>query len=156
MGTARTIGHGLTGGATALQSERNGGARCVAEDLGFSLNFLKIRVRDLPAMRSFYASALGFEERQLLSGPDFEESLLSLPGETQTLVLLHYGDRPPPAAGSQATIGSTTRDIDRAHAQLLECGAVVQGDIVEVGNVRACFVRDPEGNEVELIQFVGA
>jgi predicted enzyme related to lactoylglutathione lyase len=128
----------------------------VAEDLGLSLNFLKILVRDLPAMRNFYASALGFEQRQLLSGSNFEEALLSIPGEAQTLVLLHYTDREAPAAGSQATIGFTTSDIERARAQLLGSGAAAQGDIVDVGNVRACFARDPEGNEVELIQFVDA
>jgi catechol 2,3-dioxygenase-like lactoylglutathione lyase family enzyme len=128
----------------------------MAEDLGFSLNFLKIRVRDLAAMRGFYAAALGFEERQLLEGPNFQESLLSIPGEAQTLVLLHYSDRAPPFAGSQATIGFTTRDIGAARARLLASGATAQGEIVAVGNVRACFVGDPEGNEVELIQFVGA
>jgi len=128
----------------------------VAEDLGFSLNFLKIRVRDLPAMRSFYASALGFAERQLLSGPNFTESLLTIPGEAQTLVLLHYADHDPPAVGSQATIGFTTRDIEQAREQLIGNGAVAQGEIVDVDDVRACFVRDPEGNEVELIQFVAA
>jgi catechol 2,3-dioxygenase-like lactoylglutathione lyase family enzyme len=128
----------------------------MADDLGFSLNFLKIRVRDLPAMRSFYSAALGFEERQLLSGPNFEESLLSIPGEAQTLVLLRYHDRDAPAAGSQATIGFTTGDIDAARDRLLGCGATAQGAIVDVGDVRACFVGDPEGNEVELIQFVGA
>jgi catechol 2,3-dioxygenase-like lactoylglutathione lyase family enzyme len=128
----------------------------MADELGFSLNFLKIRVRDLATMRRFYAAALGFEERQLLDGPNFQESLLSIPGEAQTLVLLHYNDRDPPAAGSQATIGFTTCDIDAARARLLGCGATARGEIVAVGNVRACFVGDPEGNEVELIQFVGA
>lgn len=57
-----------------------------------------------------------------------------------------------------ARIGFLTRDVDREHAELVAKGADVLGPPHEsdVGpvRVRAVFFRDPEGNLLEILQYV--
>jgi catechol 2,3-dioxygenase-like lactoylglutathione lyase family enzyme len=54
-----------------------------------------------------------------------------------------------------ARIGFVVSDIEKEHARLVETGADVLNDPhpSNVGNVRAFFFRDPEGNLLEALEF---
>lgn len=133
-------------------------AEAPATDLSafkFRLNFFKLIVRDLDAMQKFYADTFGFEERSRIALPGLEEVMLSLPGEQFTLVLYRHTDgRAVEIGGGHGPVGFLTRDVDAAYAHALANGASEMAPPRELGSMRLAFVKDPEGHEIEMIQFV--
>ncbi|MEO5938232.1 MAG: VOC family protein [Sphingomonas sp.] len=123
--------------------------------LRFKLNFFKLIVRDLDAMQKFYADTFGFEERSRFTLPTLEEVMLALPGEQFTLVLYRHADGRDVEIGSgYGPVGFLTRDVDAAVAHALANGASVVAPPRDMGSMRLAFVKDPEGHEIEMIQFV--
>ena len=123
--------------------------------LGFRLNFFKLVVRDVDAMAAFYARAFGFEERRdRVKVPGIEEAMLTLLGEQFTLVLYHWTDGREIAIGSgHGPVGFLTDDVDAAYAHALTSGAQPLYAPFDMASMRIAFVRDPEGHEIEMIQF---
>ncbi|MBC7987630.1 MAG: VOC family protein [Sphingomonadaceae bacterium] len=123
-------------------------------DFGFALHFIKLRVRDLVRMTAFYREGFGLGILDQLTVAEFDEKVLALPGEKAAIILIQYLDgREPTEGGPHATVGFDTRDIEAAHAHLLACGGEAVGGIEDVGFARACFMRDPEGNQLELLEM---
>jgi lactoylglutathione lyase len=123
--------------------------------LKFRFNFLKLIVRDLPAMQDFYSKTFGFEERSRFTLPTLEEVMLALPGEQFTLVLYRHADGRDVEIGSgYGPVGFLTRDVDAAFAHALANGASEVSPPRDMGSMRLAFVKDPEGHEIEMIQFV--
>lgn len=123
-------------------------------DVTFSFGFFKINVADLDAAVRFYTAVFGFAVTDTVSLPTLEERMLTLPGSKFTLVLLQWTD------GRAITIGNgfgpagfLTRDVDAAFAKALAHGATESRPPTDMGPMRVAFVFDPEGHEIEMIQY---
>ena len=125
------------------------------DDLRFKLNFFKLIVRDMAAMQDFYTKTFGFEERSRFALPALEEVMLALPGEQFTLVLYrHTDDREVDIGSGYGPVGFLTRNVDAAVAHALANGATLVAAPRDMPGMRIAFVKDPEGHEIEMIQFV--
>ena len=122
--------------------------------LGMALGFLKLVVDDLEAMMVFYSKAFGFAVRDRIDMQEIEEAMLVQPGQTFNLVLLRWKDgRPLTIGNAHGPIGMTTRNVDQTFAHALANGATAQRQPYDLGIMRIAFVLDPEGHEIELIEF---
>jgi predicted enzyme related to lactoylglutathione lyase len=118
------------------------------------LSFFKLLVRDLATTQRFYETALGFSVHDRFDTPDFEEVLLRQKGSDLMLVLLHYTDgRAIPAADNHGPTGFVTDDITATHAALVKAGGKPKGAVIEVEGIKVAFLDDPDGHEIELVQF---
>jgi lactoylglutathione lyase len=115
------------------------------------------RITDVDRSVAFY-QALGFEERRRL--PIREEAVnvfMGLPGDGDRLELTYNFETP--AGGYEVGTGYghiavTVDDLDGTLAGLREQGIEPERPpyTVREGGSRICFVRDPDGYRVELIE----
>jgi predicted enzyme related to lactoylglutathione lyase len=125
-----------------------------AAKYNFQLGFFKLVVRDLDAMTAFYRDAFGLRLGDRLTGPDFEEVLLAAPASPMTLILYRWTDDREIVIGSgHGPAGFVTTDIDGGFAHALSLGATVIQPPTDVPGLRVAMLRDPEGHEIELVQF---
>lgn len=129
-----------------------------ATDLGFRLNFFKLVVADMGAMVAFYQTAFGMiEAGARIDLPELEEAMLTMPGERFTLVLYRWKDgRALDLGSAYGPVGFLTKDIDAAQAKLIATGATPLRGPFALGPMKIAFLADPEGHELELIQYVRA
>ena len=119
-----------------------------------------MRVRDIDASLRFY-EALGFERRGKLQFDGAYNVYLGVPGDGDTLELtVNVGREEPYDLGDGYNhIALTVDDLDGVLAKLAEQGIEPEkppfapGGREEVG--RICFVGDPDGYRVELIDGGG-
>uniref|UniRef100_UPI002455644F VOC family protein n=1 Tax=Nocardia farcinica TaxID=37329 RepID=UPI002455644F len=122
--------------------------------------FTKILVDDLAAQFAFYSSVFGRVERTRYEFDDradpLAEIIMTSPdGTEQSLVLLHYKNRPAPAPGS-AVIGFEVSGLDEVVRRAEEAGATVSEPpttMTDIG-IRVAFVHDPEGHLLELFERI--
>lgn len=116
------------------------------------------RILDIDRSVAFY-EALGFEEMRRV--PIRDEAInvfMGLPedGSEPRLELTHnLGVSEPYEIGTgYGHIAITTRDLDATLAQLAEQGIEPERPpyTVRAGGSRLCFVRDPDGYRIELIE----
>jgi lactoylglutathione lyase len=114
------------------------------------------RVLDLDRSVSFYEK-LGFEElRRVPIGDDATNAFLGLPGDGARLELtLNHGRSEPYELGNgYGHIAITADDLDSTLRQLAGDGIEPEKPPYRVreGGSRICFVRDPDGYRIELIE----
>ncbi len=115
-----------------------------------------MRVRDIDASLRFYA-ALGFERRGKLDFGSAYNVYLGLPGDSDKLELtVNVGqDEAYDLGNGYGHIALEVDDLDAKLAQLAEQGVEPEkppyspGGREDVG--RICFVQDPDGYRIELI-----
>jgi len=115
-----------------------------------------MRVRDVDASLRFY-EALGFERRGKLDFGSAYNVYLGLPGDGDKLELtVNVGqDQPYDLGNGYGHVALEVEDLDAKLAQLAEQGIEPEkppyspGGREDVG--RICFVQDPDGYRVELI-----
>ena len=115
-----------------------------------------IRVRDIDASLKFY-EALGFERRGKLQFQTAYNVYLGLPGDGDRLELtVNVGREEPYDLGEGYNhVALTVGDIDAVVARLAEQGIEPEkppyhpGGREELGPI--CFVADPDGYRVELV-----
>jgi lactoylglutathione lyase len=116
------------------------------------------RITDPERSVAFY-EALGFEKRRKL--PIREEAVnyfLGIPGEDEPELELTYNFETPDGGYELGTgyghIALTVGDLDATLAALAEKGIDPERPPYSVreGGSRICFVRDPDGYRVELIE----
>ena len=114
-----------------------------------------VRVRDPEASVRFYG-ALGFEPRGRLNFASAYNLYLGLPGDGDVLELtVNRGQEEPYDLGTGYNhIALTVADLDGTLAQLSEKGIEPEKPpyTVSAGGSRICFVRDPDGYRIELIE----
>jgi lactoylglutathione lyase len=116
-----------------------------------------IRVLDEQRSLAFYA-ALGFEERRRarVGGDTATVIFLGLPGDEGRLELTLNDGRTEPYVQGEAYghIALTTADLDDALADLADSGITPEKPpyASRPGGSRICFVRDPDGYRIELIE----
>ena len=113
------------------------------------------RVRDIDASLRFY-EALGFERRGRLNFPTAYNVYLGLPGDADRLELtVNVGREEPYAVGDgYGHVALTVPDLDETLAGLAQQGIVPEREPYRVpgGGPRICFLQDPDGYRVELIE----
>jgi lactoylglutathione lyase len=114
-----------------------------------------MRVRDVDASLRFY-EALGFERRGKLDFGSAYNVYLGLPGDGDTLELtVNVGqDQPYDIGTGYGHIALTVDDLDGLLARLAEQGIEPEKPPYHPGGreeLRICFVADPDGYRVELI-----
>ena len=114
------------------------------------------RITDIDRSVSFY-NALGFEERRRL--PIREEAInvfLGLPDDATELELTYnFGrDEPYELGTGYGHIAISTSDLDGTLEQLASQGIEPERPpyTVREGGNRICFVRDPDGYRIEIIE----
>jgi lactoylglutathione lyase len=112
------------------------------------------RVRDIDASLRFY-EALGFERRGRLNFPTAYNVYLGLPGDSDRLELtVNRGrDEPYDLGSGYGHIALTVDDLDATLAGLADKGIEPEREPYTVpSGARICFVQDPDGYRVELIE----
>ena len=114
-----------------------------------------IRVLDIDASTRFY-SALGFEERGRLNFDSAYNVYMGLPGDGDTLELTVNEDRTEPydLGDGYNHFAVTVPDLDALLAELAEQDIEPEKPPFHPGDreeYRICFVADPDGYRVELI-----
>ncbi len=119
------------------------------------LAFFKLIVKDLARMQAFYEAAFGFRRVDGFDTPDFEETMLRQGEDPFMLLLLRYKSGGP--AGDLTAHGPTgfvAQDVQASVDAALAAGATLKMAPFDVGPTRVAFVADPEGHEIEIIQFL--
>ena len=114
-----------------------------------------VRVRDVDASLAFY-EALGFERRgKLVLSESAYNVYLGLPGDGDKLELTvnEEHDEPYDLGTGYGHVAFTVEDLDATLARLAEAGIEPERPPYTVGSLtgRICFVTDPDGYRVELI-----
>jgi lactoylglutathione lyase len=113
------------------------------------------RVRDIDASLRFY-EALGFERRGRLNFPTAYNVYLGLPGDSDRLELtVNRGrDEPYDLGSGYGHIALTVDDLDATLENLRSDGIEPEREpyTVREGGNRLCFVQDPDGYRIELIE----
>jgi lactoylglutathione lyase len=119
------------------------------------LGFMKLIISDMAVMKAFYEAAFGFVAVNGFDTPEFEEIMLRQGDDPFLFLLLRYKDgRQHPDATAHGPTGFVTEDIQASVAAAVAAGAIVKLPPFEVGPTRVAFLADPEGHEIEIIQFL--
>ena len=131
-------------------------------------------VEDLEKAVAFYRDVVGLEVRSRYEriGPGIEHVIgyegthlniahMGAAGGTHTLELIQYLNPPPDARSSEerSVLGAThlaiqVDDIEESFARLVAGGARRLNPPIELAPGRtACYLQDPDGNWLELIQI---
>jgi lactoylglutathione lyase len=116
------------------------------------------RITDIDRSVAFY-EALGFEDRRRM--PIREEAInvfMGLPGDEDRLELTYnFGVDSYDMGTGYGHIAVSVDDIDETLARLKEQGIEPEREPYRVreGGSRICFVRDPDGYRIELIDRSG-
>jgi len=114
------------------------------------------RITDIDRSVAFY-TALGFEERRRM--PIREEAInvfMGLPGDGPRLELTYNigRDEPYELGTGYGHVALTVEDLDGTLERLAAQGIEPEREpyTVREGGSRLCFVRDPDGYRIELIE----
>ncbi|MCB1397976.1 MAG: VOC family protein [Rhodobacter sp.] len=138
---------------------------------------ISMTARDAAALSGFYCKALGFVERRpatRLVGAAVSRGN-GLPGVGLTAIWLCLPDDPGPFLEimefdrtverslpavnepGYAHLAFAVPDLSQAIARILKCGGSSQGEVTDLGSPgrphRIIYMRDPEGNLLELEQM---
>jgi lactoylglutathione lyase len=114
------------------------------------------RVLDLDRSVPFY-EALGFEERRRIPIRDEATNVfMGLPGDGERLELtFNHGNTEPYDIGTgYGHVAVTVEDLDGTLERLAEQGIAPERPpyTIREGGNRLCFVRDPDGYRIELLE----
>jgi lactoylglutathione lyase len=130
-------------------------ARIVRQEAGMQFVHTNVRVRDIDASLRFY-EALGFQRRGRLQFDGAYNVYLGLPGDGDTLELtVNEGREEPYDLGSgYGHVALAVEDLDGLLERLAEQGIEPEKPPYAPGGreeFRICFVADPDGYRIELI-----
>lgn len=135
--------------------ERVNGRLCIDSPMKVRhLGHLVLYVRDLETSLSFYRDLLGIGQAGSVFGG--RAALLSSGRTHHELLLIEVGDAPGPAQGNRLglyhvgwCIGDTDDELRQAKKQLEAAGVSIEG-VSDHVITHSLYVRDPDGNEIEL------
>jgi len=137
------------------------------------INHVAISTADIERLSAFYIDLLGFEEVFRLNwdvGHEQLDNITGLEDSSARLIMLRCGNAclelfeyqtPPPRAGDPARpvcdhgithLCLQVSDIEAEHARLEAAGMRFHCPPQPLGDIRATYGRDPDGNVVELLE----
>ena len=119
------------------------------------LGEVALRVGDLAAMKSFYRDMIGLEILGEFPNSVFFKAAEGYGGHTQVFVLF---DRSVPVSREQSTLDHVAftialEDYESELQRLRALGLTVETATHQWVKWRSMYVRDPEGNQVELVCY---
>jgi glyoxylase I family protein len=132
------------------------------------VSHVSIGVSDMERSIAFYRDVFGWEQLfdERMEGPAFEE-LTHFPGAagracggcigSLRVELMQFNfipDVPAPSGLGLRVLSMETPDAHAAHAELVRRGVPVSGPPVEVFGVQMFFVIDPDGQGIEMCEYV--
>ncbi len=120
-----------------------------------ALGEVALRVNDLATMRRFYEDVLGLEPMGVFEHAVFYRIAAGHGGHTQVFVLFARGVPVSPQASTVDHVAFTIdrQDFDAEKSRLEGLGLKVELADHAWVHWRSLYVRDPEGNEVELVCY---
>ena len=125
-----------------------------------ALGEIAFRVNDLEAMQAFYQQIIGLELMQRFETSAFFRIAPGFEGHTQILALFdrsgRAGDDSPIAAHStidHIAFSISLADFEAERMRLESLGLIVTTATHSWVKWRSLYVKDPEGNTVELVCF---
>lgn len=109
-------------------------------------------VSDFERSLTFYAW-LGFEQRRWLGNEVRRSVFCGLPGEEEQLQL-GLAEAPSAAAAGFGHLALEVDDLSATLSNLASHGVTPDRPPAQAGSVRLCFVHDPDGYAIELIEQV--
>lgn len=115
---------------------------------------MKLIVRDIEKVRTFYEEALGFEFlRHVDIGDRAVEDVLVVPGHKFQLILYAYKDgREISVSNGHGPFGFITADAAAAGDRIVAAGGTISIGPLDFNGMTILFAKDPEGHELEFIQ----
>ncbi len=121
------------------------------------LGEVALRVSDLDAMQRFYSDVIGLELMRCFPGSAFFCIAAGVAGHTQILALFDRGEVDHPHAEhsplDHLALAIAPEYYDGEKARLQGLGLNVTEAYHEWVQWRSLYVRDPEGNTVELVCY---
>lgn len=123
------------------------------------LAFFKLNTPDMAAALKFYGDVFGFGIIQTFEEESFLEHILAVPSQENgpNLLLVEYRDgRSVEVGPGHGPVGLVTDDISTLFARAIDAGARVVVPVFEMGPVKVGILLDPDGHELELLEFGSA
>jgi catechol 2,3-dioxygenase len=124
------------------------------------LGEVALRVNDLPAMQQFYSDVIGLTLMQRFETSAFFRIAEGVAGHTQVLALFDRSaadEYSPPHASATSldhvAFAIGLEDFAAEHSRLQALGLEVTTTVHSWVKWRSLYVKDPEGNLVELVCF---
>jgi predicted enzyme related to lactoylglutathione lyase len=131
----------------------------MAQEGGIRVRSIRVLAADVDAVADFYKKAFGMSETSRpVNSPTFKEIIINT-GSTPDLarkatstpiVIATRGKDAPPAGGLAAVILQVP-NVEKAIEAVKASGGTLMRPPSKFGNLDVAFVKDPEGNQVELI-----
>jgi len=134
-----------------------------SEPIVESLGHVGLAISDLQPALHFYIEQLGLKEAFRLNRPDGSPNLIYLRvGDTNTFVELFPGRKAPSPPGTTTVnhLGLFVKDLQATLHALKDRGYLLPDDAfekakkVQADNTLLYFIKDPDGNRIELSQLL--
>lgn len=130
----------------------------MAQESGVHVRSIRVLATDVEKVATFYMKAFGMSETSRpVDSPTFKEIIINS-GSTAdqarkaTTTPIVIATRPKDApAGALAALILQVPDLDKAIAAVKANGGTLMRPPSKFGNLGVAFVKDPDGNQVELI-----
>ena len=136
-------------------------AVAAAQDRGIHVRAIRVLASDPDALAIFYAKAFGMSEtRRPMNTPTFKEIVLNTGATPEqaraaTTTPIVIATRPKDApAGALAALLLEVPDLDKAIESVKASGGSLLRPIAKTTGLLYAFVKDPDGNQIELLMSV--
>jgi len=129
-----------------------------AQDSGIRVRSIRVLATDPEAVATFYEKSFGMSEtRRAANTATFKEIVINAGStveiarqarSTPIVITTRPGDAP---AGAMASLILEVPDLEKAIASAKANGGVLLRGPSKSGNLDFAFVKDPDGNQVELV-----
>jgi predicted enzyme related to lactoylglutathione lyase len=135
-------------------------AAAVAQESGIRVRTIRVLATDPEAVATFYVKAFGMSETSRpVNTPTFKEIMLNSGSTPEiarkaTSVPIVIATRPKDApAGAMASLILQVPNIDKAIESVKASGGTLMRPVGKTGDggLSFAFVKDPDGNQVELV-----
>jgi predicted enzyme related to lactoylglutathione lyase len=129
----------------------------MAQESGIRVRSVRVLATDPEVIATFYKKAFGMSEVRRLDSPTFKEIIInsgSTPdlAKKATAAAIVIATRPKDApAGAMASLILEVPDLNKAIEAAKTAGGTVMRPPGKSGELMFAFLKDPDGNQVELV-----
>jgi predicted enzyme related to lactoylglutathione lyase len=129
----------------------------LAQESGIQVRSVRVLATDPEAIATFYKKAFGMSEVRRLDSPTFKEIIInsgSTPdlAKKSTAAAIVIATRPKDApAGAMASLILEVPDLNKAIEAAKAAGGSLMRPPGKSGTLMFAFLKDPDGNQVELV-----